>query len=83
MSRNTAARWLAKPETVEPKCPQRVASATLLDPYMEQLALWLKGDGQRGKRDRRSIGSYFEAIRAMENGGGKTQLYCYCQRWRR
>jgi transposase len=83
ISRNTAARWLAEPEMVEPKYPQRVAAASLLDPYEEQIKLWLKADGQRGKRDRRSIGSYFQSIRAMGYTGGKTQVYSYCQRWQR
>ena len=83
ISRNTAARWLGEPEMVEPKYSLRAPGPTLLGPYKEQLALWLKADGQRGKRDRRSIGSYFEAIRAMGYRGGKTQVYCYCQRWRR
>ena len=65
ISRNTAARWLAEPEMVEPKYPPRVASSRLLDPFQDQLNLWLKADAQRGKRDRRSIRSYYEAIRAQ------------------
>ena len=43
--------------------------------------LWLKADAQRGKRDRRSIGSYYEAIRALGYTGGKTQVYNHCRRW--
>ena len=81
ISRNTAARWLAEPEMVEPKYPPRVASSRLLDPFQDQLNLWLKADAQRGKRDRRSIRSYYEAIRALGYTGGKTQVYSYCQRW--
>ncbi len=82
ISRNTATRWLAEPEMRAPRYPKRVASPTLLDPYKEHLGLWLKADSHRGKRDRRSIGALYEAIRAMGYSGGKTQVYAYCRRWK-
>jgi transposase len=72
ISRNTATRWLAEPEMREPLYPKRMASPTLLDPYKVHLDLWLKADSHRGKRDRRSIGALYEAIRAMGYSGGKT-----------
>ena len=67
---------------VQPKYPPRVASSRLLDAFTGKLNLWLKADALRGKRDRRSIGSYYETIRALGYTGGKTQVYNYCQRWR-
>lgn len=82
ISRNTAARWLAEPEMMEPAYPQRAASPGLLDAYKEHLALWLKADSHRGKRDRRSIGSYFESIRAMGFTGSKNLVYNYCRSWK-
>ena len=39
LSRNTAAKWLAQDERVEPRYPKRVGAASILDPYKEQLAI--------------------------------------------
>lgn len=44
ISRNTAAKWLGEPEMVEPKYPVRQATASVLEPYKEQLVTWLKAD---------------------------------------
>ena len=63
ISRNTAARWLAEPEMVQPTYPKRVSSPGLLDPYKEHLALWLKADSHRGKRERRTVGAYLRVGR--------------------
>ena len=82
ISRNTAARWLAEPEMAQPVYPKRVASPGLLDPYKEHLDLWLKADSQRGKRERRSVGAYFESIRAMGFSGSKNLVYTYCRAWK-
>nr|WP_326532600.1 IS21 family transposase [Rhodoferax sp.] len=82
ISRNTAKRWLAEPEMVQPTYPQRVTSPGLLDAYKEKLDLWLKADSHRGKRERRSIGSYFESIRSMGFTGSKNLVYDYCRSWK-
>lgn len=79
ISRNTAKRWLAEPEMVEPVYPRRAATARLIDAYAEHLQLWIKADSQRGKRDRRTVKAYYEAIRAMGYSGGMTQVYIYCR----
>lgn len=63
ISRNTAAKWLNEPQMAEPRYPQRAPAPSLLDPYREQLANWLKTDSYRGKRERRSVRAYFEAMR--------------------
>jgi transposase len=55
ISRNTAAKWLNEPQTVEPRYPQRAPVPSLLAPYREQLANWLKTDSYRSKRYRRSV----------------------------
>ena len=81
ISRNTARRWLAEPEMVHPAYPQRAASPGLLDAYKEQLKLWLKADSHRGKRERRTVGAYFESIRAMGFTGSKNLVYDYCRTW--
>ncbi len=82
ISRNTAAKWLNEPEMVEPRYPQRAPAPSLLDPYREQLASWLKTDSYRGKRERRSVRAYFEAIRAMGFTGSKNLVYGFCSNWR-
>ena len=82
ISRNTAKRWLAQPDMVAPTYPKRASAAGLLDPYKEHLALWLKADSQRGKRERRTVGAYFESIRAMGFSGSKNLVYAYCRDWK-
>jgi transposase len=82
LSRNTVAKWLAHEGMHEPRYPKRVAIPSILDPYKEQLASWLKVDSHRPKRDRRDIKAMFRAIRAMGYGGSRGPVYEYCKRWR-
>lgn len=82
ISRNTAAKWLAEPQMLEPSYPRRAPMPSLLDPYREQLASWLKTDSHRSKRERRSVRAYFEAIRAMGFTGSKNLVYNFCSDWR-
>jgi transposase len=82
IARNTAARWLAMDEMVEPKYPKRVTVESILDPYKEQLINWLKTDSHRGKRDRRTTKALFEAIRALGYGGSRGPVYDFCKHWR-
>ena len=79
ISRNTDKRWLSEPKMVEPVYPKRVAAERLIDAYTEHLQLWIKADSHRGKRERRTVQAYYEAIRAMGYSGGKTQVYIYCR----
>ena len=79
ISRNTAKKWLAEPEMVEPTYPVRAAAPSQIDPYKESLQLWIKADAHRGKRERRTVKAYYEAIRAMGYSGGATQVYLYCR----
>ena len=79
ISRNTAKRWLDEPEMVEPSYPKRVAAERLIDAYTEHLQLWIKADSHRGKRERRTVKAYYEAIRAMGYSGAPTQVYLYCR----
>ena len=43
ISRNTASKWLAEGQMAEPKYPRRVAAASILDPYKDQLDLVAEG----------------------------------------
>ena len=82
IARNTAARWLAMEEMVEPKYPKRVTSSGILEPYKEHLVNWLKVDANRGKRDRRTIKALYESIRALGYGGSRGPVYEFCKHWR-
>ena len=82
IARNTAARWLAMEEMVEPKYPKRVTAESILDPYKEQLINWLKADSHRGKRDRRTTKALFEAARALGYSGSRGPVYEFCKHWR-
>jgi len=82
LSRNTVAKWLGDDQMTEPKYPKRTASASILDPYKEQLATWMKADSHRPRRERRDTKAMFQAIRAMGYGGSRGPVYEYCKRWR-
>ncbi len=82
IARNTASRWLALGDMVEPRYRRRVPSTSILDPYKEQLILWLKADSHRGKRDRRTTKQIFEGIRELGYAGSQGPVYEYCKHWR-
>jgi transposase len=64
ISRTTAQKWLSQAQMVEPRYPKRASVNSVLDPYKAQLAQWFKANAHRNKRERRTIKSMFEAIRA-------------------
>ena len=82
ISRNTASKWLSEPEMREPKYPKRVKVVSVLGPFEETLARWLKADQHRNKRERRGIKAMFEALRAMGYGGSRGPVYRFAQQWR-
>ena len=82
ISRNTATKWLNEPEMVLPQYPLRQAAPSVLDPYKEQLALWLKADSHRNKRERRGVKGLFEALRAMGYSASASPVYRFAKRWK-
>ena len=82
IARNTASRWLALGDVTEPRYPKRVPAKSILEPFKEQLILWLKADMHRGKRDRRTTKEIFENIRELGYGGSRGPVYEYCKHWR-
>lgn len=82
IARNTATKWLSENEMVEPRYPKRADMPSILDPYKEQLATWLKADAHRGKRERRGIKALFEALRALGYSGSRGPVYEFSKRWR-
>lgn len=81
LARNTIKAWLRKGEMVEPKYPQRV-NQTKLDDYTETLAIWLKADLHRGKRDRRTIKALYEGLVEQGYTGGYGRVAAFARRWR-
>jgi len=82
LSRNTVKKYLDLPEMKEPCYTKRVGGPSILDPYKEQLATWLKADSLRGKRNRRSDLALFQAIRALGYGGSRGPVQVFCKKWR-
>ena len=58
---------------VEPRYPKRASVPSVLDPYKEQLATWLKADSHRNKRERRGIKAMFRALQAMGYPGSQAR----------
>lgn len=80
ISRTTASKWLGLGSMVQPRYPKRVAGPAKLDPFKEQLRIWLKADVHRGKRDRRGIKAMLEAIRSLGYRGSRSPVYKFCRR---
>jgi hypothetical protein len=77
LSRNTLRHWLRQGEMREPAYPART-SASLLDPYKEQLVNWLRADSHRPKRDRRTAKIVFHLIHVQgfaAFGGDRTPAW--------
>jgi hypothetical protein len=64
LSRNTIRSWLRQSSMTEPKYPARVVPS-ILDPYKEQLADWLRTDSHRPKRGRRTARFLFNLLQAQ------------------
>ena len=82
IARNTASRWLALGDMVEPRYQRRGPTTSILDPYKEQLNAWLKADAHRGKRDRKTTKEIFENICLLGYQGSRGPVYEYCKHWR-
>ena len=75
IARNTATKWLSQKKMVEPRYPKRADMPSILDPYKDQLTIWLKADAHRGKRERRGTKALFEALRALGYSGSRGPVY--------
>lgn len=77
LSRNTIRWWLRQNEMRDPAYPARKASS-ILDPYKEQLAIWLRADSHRPKRDRRTDKVLFQLLQAQGFPGGYARVAIPC-----
>ena len=80
LSRNTLRRWLRQEDVVEPMYPARV-SPSILDPYRDQLAAWLRTDSHRPKRDRRTAKVMFHHLQAQGYPGGYGRVAAFVRQW--
>ncbi len=80
LSRNTVRSWLRQPEMTEPAYPARVVPS-ILDPYKEQLATWLRSDSHRPKRDRRTARFLFHLLQAQGYPGGYGRVVAFVRHW--
>jgi transposase len=80
LSRNTIRDWLRQPDTVEPQYPARQVPS-ILDPYKEQLAAWLRADSHRPQRDRRTVTLLFQQLRAQGYPGGYGRVAAFARAW--
>tara|TARA_R110000823_G_C15928823_1_gene499309 strand:- start:884 stop:2392 length:1509 start_codon:yes stop_codon:yes gene_type:complete len=81
LSRNTLRHWLRQSEMREPAYPRRTAPS-ILDPYKEQLATWLRTDSHRPKRDRRTAKVLFQLLQAQGYPGGYARVAIFAKQWR-
>ena len=81
LSRNTVRQWLRQEGMAEPAYPARV-SPSILDPYQDTLSTWLRSDGHRPKRDRRTATVLYQLLQAQGYPGGYGRVAAYVRRWR-
>lgn len=75
-------RWLREPpSTGEPKYPKR-ASSSVVDPWSEQLRLWLLADTRRPKRERRSAKQMHVDLRAAGYDGSYDRVCAFIRNWK-
>lgn len=81
LSRNTVRSWMRRPQVVEPMYPPRKA-VSKLDGWTEVLQTWLRSDGHRARRERRTARALFQAIRVQGYGGGYGRVCAFVRRWK-
>lgn len=55
---------------------------SLLDLYKAQLAMWVKTDSHRGKREQRGVEAMFETLRSLGYPGSRRPVDEFAKRWR-
>ena len=80
LSRNTIAKYL-KAGTIEPKftMPDRPSK---LDPFAEKLAGWLKTEGGKSRKQRRSVKQLHTDLVALGYTGSYNRVAAFAREWR-
>lgn len=79
LSRNTVKKYLEQPQIQELRYAKRKASPSVLDPYKERLATWLKADSLRDKRALRSHTGRGVYMRSVATTGNTFLLLLHCR----
>jgi transposase len=80
LSRNTVRQWLREPKEDVPRYPKRV-SRSVVDPWSEQLRMWLVADTRRPKRERRTGRQMYEDLRAAGYDGSYGRICAFIRAW--
>jgi transposase len=81
LSRNTIRHWLRYREMVEPAYPPR-NSPSVVDPWADKLADWLKTDRHRPRRDRRTARMLYQAIQGEGYSGSYGRVCVFVRRFK-
>ena len=81
LSKNTVRHWLREPKEDVPRYPKRVNNS-VVDPWSEQLRLWLVADTRRPKRERRTAMQMYDELRAAGYDGGYGRICAFIRTWK-
>jgi transposase len=80
LSRNTIKKYLAS-EVVEPRYAQRKCSSKL-DPFADKLALWLKAEQTKNRKQRRTLLQMHADLVALGFEGSYGRVAAFARAWR-
>jgi len=79
LSRNTIRKHL-RAQTVEPRYARRV-SPSKLDPYAEKLASWLKSEGTKSRKQKRTLRQMHAELAALGYEGSYNRVAAFARSW--
>ena len=80
LSRNTVRHWLREPKEDVPRYPKR-ENRSVVDPWSEQLRMWLVADTRRPRRERRTGRQMYEDLRAAGYDGSYGRICAFIRAW--
>ena len=81
LSKNTIKKYLRN-ETLEPAYPARSVTSRKIDPYTSQLAVWLKADAGKPRKERRDARALYEALKLQGFAGDYSRVTAFIRTWR-
>lgn len=81
LSKNTIKKYLRN-ETLEPVYPARSVTSRKIDPYTSQLAVWLKADAGKPRKERRDARALYEALKLQGFAGDYSRVTAFIRTWR-
>lgn len=80
LSRNTVRKYLNS-GVVEPKYPAR-SSPSKLDPYATKLAVWLKAESKKHRKQRRTLRQIYRDLVVLGYSGSYDRVAAFARTWR-